>query len=190
MTGKTADSGPERLAEAVRARREQQDLTQEELAPRGGPSARAVRDIEQAKNPSPTRNVLMKLDISLGWPDKTAQRVFEGVAEPGETDAIALRATGAIRADAVVTARASHPLSDDWELRRDPARDREPIVVTVAELLGRLAREQEQTATMSEAVDALSRLLPELYGRRQVEAMMQEAVRRHEKSADDDSADA
>lgn len=64
------------LAAAVRQRRAWLGLTQEQLAPRGGPSSRAVRDIEAGRLRPLTETTLAKLDRSLEWDHGTAQHTL------------------------------------------------------------------------------------------------------------------
>ncbi|MFA7267203.1 MAG: helix-turn-helix transcriptional regulator [Candidatus Nanopelagicales bacterium] len=65
-----------RLAHAVKARREQLGLTQDELAALGGPSDTTVVKIEKGKT-EPGRQTFRKLDLALEWEPGSARRVME-----------------------------------------------------------------------------------------------------------------
>jgi transcriptional regulator with XRE-family HTH domain len=72
------------LAQAAKKQRVRLGRTQEQLAQYGGPSSRAVRDIESGRMASLTEATLAKLDRGLGWRDGTAQRVLTGEADQWE----------------------------------------------------------------------------------------------------------
>lgn len=67
----------QRLAELVRQRRIALDLTQTDVAARGGPSDTTLGKVESAVG-TPNRQTLMKLDVGLGWTPGSARRVLDG----------------------------------------------------------------------------------------------------------------
>lgn len=77
-----AQTGMQRLAEAVRTRRTQLGLAQGSLASRGGPSVVTVGQIErgQAENVQPL--TLAGLDTALAWPAGTAASILYGIPIP------------------------------------------------------------------------------------------------------------
>ena len=68
----------ERLAKAVRLRREELGLRQDQMRNRGGPSTTKLTEIERAMPPAPTAGTLRKLDVSLGWAAGSAAAVLAG----------------------------------------------------------------------------------------------------------------
>lgn len=69
---------PDHLARAVSSRRARLGRTQEQLAQYGGPSGRAVRDIEAARIEAITESALAKLDRGLDWAPGSAARILDG----------------------------------------------------------------------------------------------------------------
>jgi hypothetical protein len=157
------------LAAEVRKRRTAMGLRQGDLEARGGPSNGTVRNIEQAARTSYAPRTFTQLEHALGWKDGQAEEILNGTAKEEDLRSQWIRPT-------------SIPSGERWGVPTftvDPApatatgaahdatvktEDGEPIVVTVAELLRRLAAAERRTPTMGEAVDVLSRLLRELYG--------------------------
>lgn len=68
----------EHLAEAVRQRREELDLTQLDVWLSGGPSNSTLTEIENARIETLTRTTARKLDAALHWEAGSAKRVWEG----------------------------------------------------------------------------------------------------------------
>jgi len=156
-----------RLADEVSKRRHRLGRKQDQLAAYGGPSSRAVRDIEAGRMKVFTASMLGKLDRSLAWREGTAARILAGTATREEIDApvehngVAHAALGGLDGRAQAIAVDSIP---------SRARVGEPTLSTapttgelVAELLRRLAAEHSSTPAKKDAVAALSRLMPELY---------------------------
>lgn len=79
--------GLEALGRAVRTRRTQLGLTQEEVNAHGGPSDTTLTKIENGEGANPAASTLRKLDTALRWRPGSAQRVLEGEgdAEPLKT---------------------------------------------------------------------------------------------------------
>lgn len=72
----------ERLAEAVRKRREELDLTQLDVHAAGGPSNTTQTDVENARIETLSRVTARKLDAGLQWEPGSAKRVWNGEGEP------------------------------------------------------------------------------------------------------------
>lgn len=68
----------ERLANAVKTRRNELELRQDQMAARGGPSTTKMTEVEQMIGPTPSAMTLRKLDDSLGWERGSAARVLAG----------------------------------------------------------------------------------------------------------------
>jgi hypothetical protein len=75
---------PDHLAEAVSSRRARLGRTQEQLAQYGGPSSRAVCDIEAGRIGAITPTSLAKLDRGLDWAPGSAARILDG-GSPDDT---------------------------------------------------------------------------------------------------------
>jgi transcriptional regulator with XRE-family HTH domain len=71
-----------RLAEAVKRRRFELGIAQDDLADRGGPSVVTVRQVEQAKLRRPQGLTMAALDRALGWASGSAARVWLDGDEP------------------------------------------------------------------------------------------------------------
>lgn len=71
-------SNPERLAEAVLARRAELEVTQLEVWQAGGPSNTTLTLIEKGGMHSLNRTTARKLDEGLKWEAGSARRVWEG----------------------------------------------------------------------------------------------------------------
>jgi len=79
MQGDTAGNSPyARLARHVRARREELNMTQNEVQMAGGPSAAAVRYIEAGKEARPTARTMIALERALGWEHGSVMAILEG----------------------------------------------------------------------------------------------------------------
>lgn len=83
MTDQSVPAEPEqpgidRLAEAVRQRREQLKLRQNDLESRGGPSGATVRNIEQAAKDKYAPRTYRQIDDALRWPPGTAAKLIVG----------------------------------------------------------------------------------------------------------------
>lgn len=68
----------ERLADAVRRRREELDLTQLDVWMAGGPSNSTLTTIENGRAESLPRATARKLDAALQWEAGSARHVWEG----------------------------------------------------------------------------------------------------------------
>lgn len=66
------------LAQHVRARREELDLTQLDVWNAGGPSNSTLTAIESARPPAPSRSTLRKLDHALRWVEGSAKAALSG----------------------------------------------------------------------------------------------------------------
>ncbi|GAA5060175.1 helix-turn-helix domain-containing protein [Nocardia callitridis] len=69
------------LGAAVRERRRELKLTQAEISGKGGPSAKAVSEIERSRTPLPQPETLDKLDVALDWTPGTADALLRGANE-------------------------------------------------------------------------------------------------------------
>jgi transcriptional regulator with XRE-family HTH domain len=67
-----------RLAQAVRARREQLDLSQLDVGQAGGPSNTTLTEIENGRVEKLSRTTARKLDVGLQWEPGSAKRAWEG----------------------------------------------------------------------------------------------------------------
>lgn len=70
------------LAEAVKAEREDQGLTQEQIANMGGPSTATMRLIEGAMQAGYRARTLVSLERALGWPRGRVRRILRHEGEP------------------------------------------------------------------------------------------------------------
>lgn len=126
---------PEKLAEAVIwRRRDNQDLTQAQVAERGGPSTETLRLIEGARRQTYGPGTLLRLDRALGWRDGTSARFLDGTADDDEKRVVSFRSTGVgtltgrgtLTADGTVnhprTADDDAPAEDDASARVVPPR--------------------------------------------------------------------
>lgn len=68
----------QRLAEAVRARREELDLTQLDVWMVGGPSNTTQTEVENGRLERLTRTTARKLDHALQWEAGSARATWEG----------------------------------------------------------------------------------------------------------------
>lgn len=71
----------DRLGEAIRTTRELLELTQDQVAERGGPSDVTLRGLENGLGKKPNGDTLRKLDIGLGWPRGAAAKILRGAAD-------------------------------------------------------------------------------------------------------------
>lgn len=76
-------TGPdlERLGRAIRLYRDITNLTQDEIAQRGGPSDVTIRGLENVNGKKPNGATLRKIDRGLKWPEGFAAKLLEGEAE-------------------------------------------------------------------------------------------------------------
>lgn len=68
----------ERLAQRVRARRDELDLSQLDVWQAGGPSNTTLTEIENGRTERLTRTTARKLDAGLQWEPGSAKRIWEG----------------------------------------------------------------------------------------------------------------
>ena len=68
----------DRLAERVRARRAQLDMSQLDVWQAGGPSNTTLTEIENGRLENLTRTTARRLDQGLEWEPGSARRVWEG----------------------------------------------------------------------------------------------------------------
>jgi hypothetical protein len=73
-----SEASATRLAEYVRRRRDQLDLTAAEVYARGGPAPNVLSRIENGRARSLDRHTYPRLDHALGWEDGSARRTVEG----------------------------------------------------------------------------------------------------------------
>lgn len=71
-------SNAARLAAAVRARREELELSQLDVWQGGGPSNTTLTEIENGRTASLTRTTARKLDAALQWEPGSAKAVWSG----------------------------------------------------------------------------------------------------------------
>ncbi|QPO17142.1 helix-turn-helix DNA binding protein [Gordonia phage Lilbeanie] len=64
------------LGNAVAHRRAELNLTQIEVAARGGPSAGTIAALEHHDISGASKSTLVKLDAGLSWPNGTAARIY------------------------------------------------------------------------------------------------------------------
>lgn len=76
-------TGPdlERLGRAIRLYRDITNLTQDEIAQRGGPSDVTIRGLENGSGKKPNGATLRKIDRGLRWPEGFAAKLLSGDAE-------------------------------------------------------------------------------------------------------------
>ncbi|WP_170931913.1 helix-turn-helix domain-containing protein [Brachybacterium massiliense] len=76
-------TGPdlERLGRAIRLYRDITNLTQDEIATRGGPSDVTIRGLENGNGKKPNGATLRKIDRGLRWPEGFAAKLLSGDAE-------------------------------------------------------------------------------------------------------------
>lgn len=74
-------SPAQRLAEAVRKRREELGDTQVDVAQRGGPSNATLTNIENGRISSLEQATARKLDVGLRWMSGSAKAVWDGLGE-------------------------------------------------------------------------------------------------------------
>lgn len=76
-------TGPdlERLGRAIRLYRDITNLTQDEIANRGGPSDVTIRGLENGNGKKPNGATLRKIDRGLRWPEGFAAKLLDGKAE-------------------------------------------------------------------------------------------------------------
>lgn len=147
------------LADAVRTRREFLGLRQSDLENRGGPSHSSVKNIEQANREKYSTRTLTGLERALGWPEDTVRKILDGTV----TDADLRMTTLMVEMPTVVTGTVHANLGGLSAKAGGEVTPRPPLVVEVATILQRIIAEAN-SPTAPEAVDVLSRLLPELYG--------------------------
>ncbi|WP_433445693.1 hypothetical protein [Nonomuraea sp. CA-141351] len=92
-----------RLAQAVRDRRDELDVTQTEVSGKGGPSPATLSLIESAARYSYSRSTLRKLEKGLHWPAGEAMRIVRG--ETASTSPAAADDTSAVRRVPIETGR-------------------------------------------------------------------------------------
>lgn len=144
----------ERLAKAVRDRRlALGDLTQAQVAERGGPSTETLRLIENARQPRFGDRTLLRLDRALSWPSGTSAKILEGTATEADLNTTVVRPEGISSA-----AQAGQPTVTT-------ADDPRAAVVTVTEIVARLAA-QRGDPEAEDALGRLRRILPALWGER------------------------
>ena len=80
VTGKRWDQ----LAEAVRRRRTQMQLRQNDLEARGGPGSGTVRNIEQNARDTYAARTFTQLEMALEWPDGVVEKILDGTATEEE----------------------------------------------------------------------------------------------------------
>lgn len=140
------------LGRQVKLRREQQGLGQGDL----GPSDLTVRKLEQGVGKDLRVKTLTQIERSLGWRDGTCEKILTGTAAPEDLTAVIFR-SGVTDAEPAHHVRSVH----DSINTQDSV---SPTVVLVSDLVGRLAREENRSPAADGALDALYRLLPELFG--------------------------
>lgn len=74
----------DRLAEAVKARRHELQLSQLDVWQNGGPSNTTLTAVENGLVETLTRTTARKLDAGLQWPEGTAKRIHEGTMGSGD----------------------------------------------------------------------------------------------------------
>ena len=77
---------PRAFGHAVKTRREQLGLRQDELGARGGPSTTTLTKIENGSPTPVSKATLRKLDTGLDWPVGTAAAVLAGEPPPSSRD--------------------------------------------------------------------------------------------------------
>lgn len=136
-----ADHGSQvlvRLGQIVRARREELDLRQDELADRGGPSTTTMTKIENGTG-EPAPVTLRKLDVGLRWERGSARRVLRGgdptpLAAPSETEDA--RPAGLAFGDSVIRILKSLLTEDEFGFSES---DRQEIVRLIGVVEGEMA---------------------------------------------------
>lgn len=80
------DDGPDLLARAVRARREELGASRADIYSGGGPSPDRLNAIENARAINYSRKMLSNLEHCLGWAPGSIERVIQGEEPIVETD--------------------------------------------------------------------------------------------------------
>lgn len=87
-------SNHRRLALAVRARRDELDLTQMQVAALGGPSNATLTKVEDEEGTEGiSRATLRKLDAALKWEPGSARRVYSDQGDPTPIDHVGFSAS-------------------------------------------------------------------------------------------------
>lgn len=76
-------TGWEALADAVRARRRELGLRQQDLRPLGGPSHESIRLFESGTEREYRRNTIAQLENALGWMPGAVRRIIDGIDDYG-----------------------------------------------------------------------------------------------------------
>lgn len=159
------------------------NISQENLVQHGGPSHQTVRNIERGEAATYRPTTFLKLDRALQWPDGLSEKILEGTAtdeeiesvvhtKPGGAFARGTALFGALEAEAQGVSSPPAPAEDEprtgltWEereVRLSSLNPPVPTVVQVTDLIGRLAAARERTPAAEDALQALYRLLPELW---------------------------
>lgn len=77
-----SSAGADRLADAVKRRRESLGRRQEQVQAAGGPSNAIMTTVEGGKIDKLTPATARKLDMGLDWVRGSAQAVFDGTGDP------------------------------------------------------------------------------------------------------------
>jgi hypothetical protein len=140
----------QRLADAVRGRRNTLGLTQRDVVDAGGPAMSTLRQIEAAKSPGGvSRSTTSSLDRALRWAPGTAQAMLSGTAEPEPLDTHGWPSSSGDWA-AYVRRRANSDVDVEADVNTD-ARQGTPLASysdaqLIAELARRLAERGERSA--------------------------------------------
>jgi transcriptional regulator with XRE-family HTH domain len=154
------------LASAVRARRDELGLTQEQVAAAGGPSTATMRLIESALAQSYRQRTFRQLEEALGWERGTCRRVLAG-GEPTPASATGtsfaipetVRVASEMAADigALVSGRFADELPEDAD--RLTRRQRDAVLSVVTAMLDSPAAQTEGRA-ITKPLRAVARKRP------------------------------
>jgi hypothetical protein len=146
-----------------------------------------MRNIEQASRTSYAPRTYVQLETALQWPDGLTRKILDGTATRAEIDEVVDRGTvyakggGAAPRASAAGAQTIYPesipsrakVSEDATFTVGPPGltygpgeripRQSPTIVTVTELLNRLGQQKNRTPAAENALQALHRLLPELW---------------------------
>lgn len=144
------------LAREVKARRDQQEMSQAEVADRGGPSEATIRRIERQEMKGELRaNTKAQLELVLGWRTGNVDRILDGTVTAEDLSALSMRSGTAGRDGARIGASVSARgmplvrlrfLGDESVTLERPPPERTDVVVThgdIVEVFGTVADEQD-----------------------------------------------
>lgn len=159
-------TGPdlERLGRAIRLYRDITNLTQDEIANRGGPSDVTIRGLENGSGKKPNGATLRKIDRGLKWPEGFAAKLLSGDAELyEELDAEYGRVPSFIDFTSDPMYGEPAPSDEDMEASRAAWAAEQPIYEQstadlLAELAGRYRQQERRIRELEQELASMNRL--------------------------------